>query len=113
MAQLTPEEFEALWQEAHKSPTIRAVAPAHPIQLDMSLSAILDRYGTIADGFLAEHKISKIQHDALMAAIAALKTALAAINEKDLVAQHFADAGRMVQQQVQARIAAFVAGQKP
>ena len=109
MAQLTPEEFEELWQNAHKSPVIRAATPTSPVQLDMSLSAMLDRYVTIADTFLAQQKISKIQHDTLIAAIAALKTALAAINEKDLVAQHFAESARTVQQQVQERIASFVA----
>ena len=94
----------------NKSPVIRAATPAHPVQLDMSLSAILDRYVTIANAFLAQQKISKIQHDALIAAIAALKTALAAINEKDLVAQHFAESARVVQQQVQERIASSGGG---
>lgn len=112
MAQLTPEEFETLWQDAHKGPVVRATAPAHPIQMDMSLSAILNCYVTILDGFLAQQKIDNVQHDALMAAIAALKTALAAINEKDLVAQHFAEAARAVQQQVQERIVSLVAATK-
>jgi len=112
MAQLTPEEFESIWQDAHKGPVVRATAPAHPIQMDLSLSAILNRYVTILDGFLAQQKIDKIQHDTLMAAIAALKTALAAFNEKELIAQHFAEAATAMQQQVQERIANLVATTK-
>jgi hypothetical protein len=107
MAELTAEEFEALWQDAQKGPVVREAA-VQPVQLDMSLSAVLDHYATIADGFLAQGKISKADHDALMAAIAALKAVLAAINEKDLVAEHFANTTKVVQQQAQARIAALV-----
>ena len=107
MAQLTPEEFEALWQEAQNGPVIRE-APVTPIQLDMSLTAVLDRYGTIADSFLAQGKVRKIDHDALIAAIAALKAILATINEKELIAQHIADSAKVVQQQVQDRISSLL-----
>jgi hypothetical protein len=103
MAQLTQEEFEALWQDAQKGPAVRA-AVVQPIQIDMSLSGILDRYETTANGFLAQGKISKVDHDALVAAITTLKTILAAIKEKELVAQEIADSARVVQQQVQDRI---------
>ena len=72
MAQLTRDEFEALWQKTQKGPVV-CEAVVQPIQFDMSLSATLDRYGTIADGFLAQGKLSNADHDALMAAIAALK----------------------------------------
>jgi hypothetical protein len=108
MAQLTVEEFEALWLDAQKGPAVREAA-VQPIQLDMSLSGALDRYGTIADGFLAQAKISKVDHDTLMAAIAALKVVLIAINEKELIAQHVADATKTVQQQVQDKIATLLA----
>jgi hypothetical protein len=108
MAQLTPEQFEALWQDAQKGPAVRT-ATVQPIQMDMSLSAALDRYGTIADGFLAQGKISRTDHDALMAAITALKAVLATINEKELVAQQIADSAKAVQQQVQAQIARLMA----
>jgi hypothetical protein len=103
MAQLTPEEFEALWQDAQKGPVFREAAVT-PIQVDMSLTAALDRYGTIADGFLAQGKISKGDHDALVAAIAALKAVLATINEEELIAQHIADSAKALQQQMRDRI---------
>ena len=108
MADLTAEEFEALWQEAQKGPVVREAA-VKPIQLDMSLSAVLDHYATMADGFLAQGKISKVDHDALMAAIAALKAVLAAIDEKNLVAQHMASTTHAVQQQAQAQISNLMA----
>jgi hypothetical protein len=104
MAQLTAEEFEALWQDAQKGPVVREAAVT-PIQIDMSLTAALDNYGTLADGFLAQGKISKVDHDALMAAIAALRSVLATINEEQLIVQHIADSTKAVQQQVQDRIA--------
>ena len=103
MAQLTSEEFEALWQDAHKEPVVREVVT--PIQLDAILSGVLDRYMTIADQFLAQGKISKIDHDALVAAVAALKAILQRINEKELVAQVVADRAKIVEQQIEERIA--------
>jgi len=105
MAQLTAEEFEALWQDAQKGPVIREAA-VQPIQFDMSLSGALDRYGTVAGGFLAQGKITKVHHDTLMAAIDALKAVLIAINEKELIAQHIAEAAKTVQQQMQEKMAA-------
>jgi hypothetical protein len=111
MPQLTPEEFEALWQKAQNAPAAQ-VAPTRTIELDVSLSTMLDRYAKMADSSLSQQKISKIQHDALVAAIAALKAALAAINEKDLLAQHLADSAKNLQQQAQQRIAS-AAARKP
>jgi hypothetical protein len=84
MAQLTPQDFEALWQKAWNGAANRAPAPTPKVRGDTSLTASLDRYGTLADTFLARQKISKIRRDALLAAIAALKTALAAIKKKIL-----------------------------
>jgi len=103
MAQLTSEEFEALWQNAQKEPVVREVVK--PIQLDATLSGVLDRYMTIADQFLAQGKISKIDHDALAAAVAALKAILQRINEKELIAQVVADRAKIVEQQIEERIA--------
>jgi hypothetical protein len=103
MAQLSSEEFEALWQNAQKEPVVREVVK--PIQLDVTLSGILDRYMTIADQFLAQGKISKIDHDALVATVAALKAILARINEKELVAQVVADRAKAVEQRIADRIA--------
>ena len=103
MAQLTSEEFEALWQNAQKEPVVREVVK--PIQLDATLSGVLDRYMTIADQFLAQGKISKIDHDALAAAVAALKAILQRITEKELIAQVVADRAKIVEQQIEERIA--------
>jgi hypothetical protein len=85
MAQLTSEEFEALWRDAQKESAVREVVK--PIQLDVTLSGVLDRYMTIADEFLAQNKISKIDHDELIAAVSALKAIPTRINERELVAQ--------------------------
>jgi hypothetical protein len=111
MAELTAQEFEALWQEALKGPVVREAA-VKPIQVDMSLSTILDHYAAMADGFLAQGKISKVNHDALIAAIVALKAVLAHINEKDLVAEHIANTAKVVQQQVQTQLANLVGAPK-
>ena len=53
MAQLSPEQFEALWQDAQKGPVVREAA-VQAIQLDLSLLAVLDRYVEVADGYLAQ-----------------------------------------------------------
>jgi hypothetical protein len=57
MAQLSSEEFEALWENAQKEPVVREVVK--PIQLDVTLSGVLDRYMTIADQFLAKERSAK------------------------------------------------------
>jgi len=106
MAQLSSEEFEALWQNAQKAPVVRE-AVVKPIQLDVSLSGILDRYMTMADQFLAQGKITKIDHDALVAAVTGLKAILARINEKELVAQVVADRAKEAEQRMQERIASL------
>ena len=103
MARLSSEEFEALWQNAQNEPVVREVVK--PIQLDVTLSGILDRYMTTADQFLAQGKIRKIDHDALVAAVTGLKAILARINEKELVAQVVADRAKAVEQRIADRIA--------
>ncbi len=103
MAQLSSEEFEALWQNAQNEPVVREVVK--PIQLDVTLSGVLDRYMTIADQFLAQGKISKIDHDALVAAMTALKAILARINDKELVAEVVADRAKIIEQRIEERIA--------
>lgn len=108
MAQLSPEQFEALWQDAQKGPVVREAA-VQAIQLDLSLSAGPDRYVEVADGYLAQGKIAQTDHVSLMAAIGALKAVLTAINERDLAAQTVADSAKVVQQQLQERISSLTA----
>jgi hypothetical protein len=107
MAQLSREEFEALWEDAQRAPAIRE-AVVRPIQIDLSLSGVLDRYMTMAGGFLAQGKINKVDHDALVAAITALKAILSRFNEKDLVAQEMADRAKLIEQRMQERITNLV-----
>lgn len=103
MAQLSSEEFEALWQSCQKGPIVRQ-AKTTPIQLDLSLSGILDRYMVMADRFLAQGKINKADHDALVAAVAGLKPILDRINEKDLVGQEMAHRAKVALQRLQDQI---------
>ena len=109
MAQLTREEFEARWQEAQKGAVAREPV-VRPIQIDMSLSGLLDRYRPKADDLFTRGKISQTDHGALIAAITALKAVLSSINEKELVAQDLTDGTKVLQQQVQERINNLMAG---
>jgi hypothetical protein len=89
MAQLSSEEFEALWQSCQEGSIVRQ-ATTTPIQLDLSLSGILDQYEVMADRFLAQGKINTADHDALVATVAGVKLILNRINDKGLVRQEMA-----------------------
>jgi hypothetical protein len=106
MAELSPAEFEARWQSASKGPTFRQ-AETQPVQIDFSLSALLDQYVAMVDGLVTRGTVSRIDHDALIAAVSALKVVLDRINDKDLVAQAVADRSKAFQQQMRERLANF------
>lgn len=88
MAHMSPEEFEAIWQNSRKAPVVRQ-AQIKKVQIDLSLSGILDRYMVMADRFLAQGKIQKSDHDALATSVAGLKAILQRMNEKDLVTRSY------------------------
>jgi hypothetical protein len=103
MAQLSSEEFEALWQRCQEGPIVRQ-ATTTPIQLDLSLSGILDQYMVMADRFLAQGKINAADHEALVAAVAGLKLILNRINENDLVRQEMVQRAKVAVQRIQDQI---------
>src|SRR6202023_70492 len=103
MAQLNFEEFEALWRSCQRAPIVRQ-ATTTPIQLDLSLSGILDQYVVMANRFLAQGKISTADHDALVAAVAGLKLILNRINDTDLVRQEMVNRAKVAVQRIQDQI---------
>jgi hypothetical protein len=103
MAQLNFEEFEAFWQSCQRAPIVRQ-ATTTPIQHDLSLSGILDQYVVMANRFLAKGKISTADHDALVAAVAALKLILNRINDTDLVRQEMVNRAKVAVQRIQDQV---------
>ena len=93
MNQLTPEEFEALWEKAHLEPEL-APAVIQPVQIDFSLSRILDRYVEMAGRSLAAGEIKQADHDALTDAVARLKPVLSQVDETKLVGYEMARRAR-------------------
>jgi hypothetical protein len=89
VAQITSAEFEALWESAKSQPAFRKVEPA-PIKADLSLAGILDRYLEMTAGFRDKGRVSQIDHDALAAAVHAMKAILVRINDAALVAEAMA-----------------------
>jgi|HubBroStandDraft_4_1064222.scaffolds.fasta_scaffold2103640_1 hypothetical protein len=104
MAHMSPEEFEVIWQNSRKAPVVHQATQVKKVQIDLSLSGILDRYMVMADRFLAQGKIQKSDHDALVASVAGLKAILHRMNEKDLVTREVTDRAKAVAQKVQDQI---------
>ncbi len=96
MAKLNSEEFEALWQSCQKAPVVHQ-ATTTPIQLDLSLSGMLDQYLAMATRFLGQGKINAADHGALMAAVAELKLILNRINDQALVKEEMALRAKVAQ----------------
>lgn len=89
MAKLSPDEFEALWQSCQQAPVVHQATTA-PVQLDLSLSGMLDQYLAMASRFLAQGKINPADHGALIVAVADLKLILNRINDKGLIKEEMA-----------------------
>ena len=104
--QLTPQQFQALWESAKSGPVFRQ-APAQPIQADLSLSGMLDQYLTMAGQSKDKGQISQQDYTDLSDAISALKTVLARVNDKQLVAGWTAQRASQITQQINAKVAAI------
>jgi hypothetical protein len=98
MAQMNPEDFEALWNGVKERPLVRAAQPT-PIQADLSLTGILNHYMAMAATHQSQGKISAQDYADLSAAVDALKAVLVRINDSALVA----DAAAQVQQKLQSK----------
>jgi hypothetical protein len=103
MAQLNSEEFEAAWRSCLSDPIVRRGKVTN-IELDLSLSGILDLYLTMLNRFFAQGKVNAIDHEALAAAVGALKLILNRINEKDLIRQEIMNRTNAMEQRIQDQI---------
>ena len=103
MAQLNSEEFEAAWPSCRSDPIVRE-AKATTIELDLSLSGILEQYRTMVNRFVVQGKLNALDHEALVAAVSALKLILDRINERDLVRQEMMNRAKAVEQRIQDQI---------
>ncbi len=97
MGQINAAEFEALWEGVKERPLVRA-AQAPPAQPTVSLTAILNRYMTMAANHREWGKISQQDYNELSAAVTALKTVLGRINDSALVADAIAQNAAAMQQ---------------
>ena len=108
MSQLTPQQFDALWESAKSGPVFRQ-ADVKPIQADLSLSGILDQYMAMAARYRDQGTISHLDYDELAAGVTALKVILARIKDKDLVAQEMSRRADTIAQQVRAKVTSLTA----
>lgn len=104
MAKFNSAQFETLWESAKAHPGFR-MAETKPIQVDMSLSAILTQYVTTMAKYRDNGKISQADYDALAAAVAALKAILVRIKESELLADLKSQNAAAIEQQVRDKIA--------
>jgi hypothetical protein len=96
---MTSAEFEALWQNVKTQPLVRP-AGATPIQVDLSLTGILNQYMTMAANYRDQGRISPEEYSILDAAVSALKAVLAGINDSQLVADAAAQNAAALQQKL-------------
>jgi hypothetical protein len=103
--QLNHQQFQALWQTAKSGPVFQQAA-AQPIQVDLSLSGILDQYLTMAGQAKDKGQMSQQDYSDLSAAITPLKAVLARVNDKQLVAGWRAQHAAAITQQINTKVAA-------
>jgi hypothetical protein len=84
----TREQFEVRWQAAKATPVQRGedTSVQDATNYDYSLLSILDQFLVLEGKWQSQGKISKADHDDLVAKVNALKAALEKIKEKDLSA---------------------------
>ena len=84
----TKEQFEVRWQAAKATPVQRGedTSVKDAMNYDYSLLGILDQFLVLEGKWQSQGKISKADHDDLVAKVDALKAALEKIKEKDLSA---------------------------
>lgn len=85
MAEFTREQFDALWASLSGGPVFKPEVTT-PIQVDLSLSAALDRYVANASQSKDHGRIPPADFTALTDAVNALKVVLERINDRQLVA---------------------------
>jgi hypothetical protein len=84
----TRELFEAKWQAAKATPVERGedTSVQDATNFDYSLLGILDQFLVLEGKWQSQGKISKADHDDLVAKVNALKAALEKVKERDLSA---------------------------
>jgi hypothetical protein len=99
MTQMDSAQFEALWQSANTQPVSAPTqTQTAPVQIDLSLGAMLDQYLTMVGTYRDSGKVSQDDYNALAAAIADLKTILARIDDPALVTDAMAQKLKAVRQ---------------
>ena len=102
MAQISPAEFEALWEGVKERPLLRK-AQQPPAQTGVPLAKVLDSYMTMAAGHRDQGKISAQDYTDLNTAVNALKTVLGRINDSALVADAAARTAADIEQKMRAK----------
>jgi hypothetical protein len=89
----TREQFEVQWQAAKVTPVQRGedTSVQEATNYDYSLLGILDQFLVLEGKWQSQGKISKADHDDLVAKVNALKAALEKIKERDLSAAETAE----------------------
>jgi hypothetical protein len=111
VAQINSAQFEALWQSAKSQPVFRK-AETEPIQLDLSLSGILNQYMMMAARYRDKGRVSQTDYDDLAAAVTALKAILVRINDSDLVADAKSQNAAVIEEQIREKAARLAAAQQ-
>jgi hypothetical protein len=90
MASIEPSQFEVLWQQAQREPRHKQVE-TQKRNIDFSLGAMIDRFLLLAERASTQGKINKEAYENLVVQSDNMKKALAAINEKELIATEIAE----------------------
>jgi hypothetical protein len=103
MAPISSTEFETLWQNAKSQPRFRKVEMPL-IQTDLSLTGILNQYVAMVSRQREWGKLSQQDFNDLTTAVDGLKSVLARINDRGLVAEAAAQNAAVIQQKLGGRV---------
>jgi hypothetical protein len=96
-------EFEALWENAKNQPHFRKVETP-PVHAEFSLTVILNQYAAMVARQREWGKVSQVDFNDLTSAIDTLKSVLARINDRALVADAAAQNAAVIQQKFGGRV---------
>ncbi|MBD3185143.1 hypothetical protein GF312_22880 [Candidatus Poribacteria bacterium] len=99
----TSEQFDALWEKSLKEPPLREV-DVKKIEVDLSLSAVMDRFVLSAEKYLDRGEIEKEDYNDFVTQAENMKKVLTKINEKDLVSKEIEEKAKKISRDIQDRI---------
>lgn len=103
MEKLTLEQFDAIWeQNTTEEPLVEV--EVRKLDVDLSLSTMLERFLSSAERYLEQGKIKKDDYDELVAVAGSMQKILTKMKEKDLIAEEIKEKAKKISRDIQDRV---------